>query len=75
MEISTPKIVRQRGMCTDAGEACREEYERWQDVQRDRDVVRVHERFSQSVFERNIKKNLEMKNYTSCFLIYYLYSQ
>ena len=31
-EVSIPKIVRQRGMCTDAGEMCREEYERWQDV-------------------------------------------
>ena len=32
VEVSIRKIVRQRGMCTDAGEACREEYERWQDV-------------------------------------------
>ena len=41
-EVSIPvsiPIVRQRGMCTDAGEMCREEYERWQDVQRDRDAV------------------------------------
>ena len=32
VEVSTPKIVRLRGMCTDAGEMRREKYERWQDV-------------------------------------------
>ena len=33
-DLSIPKIVCQRGMCTDAGEACRKVYERWHDVTR-----------------------------------------
>ena len=56
-EVSTPKIVCQRGMCTDAGKVCREKYERWQDVQRDRDVVQegykctstLHNQFLQEI--------------------------
>ena len=46
-------IVRQRGMFTDAGKVCREEYERWQGIQREREREKERERERERYRERD----------------------